>query len=181
MKIGQISADHFEGQANTTKASRRPGTGDEVNTGTLHLAELLDLMMLHRVPGNIETAAFTAAVVDMWEDAAVISLLNAALNAADASLIRTGEAVRLFGTLEVVNGEAAVNSLFFGHGGTPDNDDTRRPFATAASIGSEFIRPTDLITDPSGNIKIETDDIVNVMLIFHLEGYQYVRVADSSV
>jgi hypothetical protein len=173
MKVGQIPSNHFDGQGNTTRAGR-------VRDTDLVLAELLDLMQVHRVPGNIETAAFTAVANDTWEDTALVAALNTALDAVDAPLIRVGEAVHLSGTLEIVNAEVGANNLFYGHGGTPDNDDTRRAFTTAAAIGSEFIRPVDLLTDADGNVKIETDDIANLTLVFHLEGYQYVRAVDSS-
>ncbi len=168
MKVGQIPADHFDGQANIGQGASK--VDDE------NLATLLDLLTPHRVPSNVETAAFTAAVVDTWEDSDLISALNSVLS----TPIRTGEAVRLLGTLEVINAEAAINNVKYAHGGTPDNDDTVRTFATAASIGSEFIHGVELITDADGNIKIETDDITNVTLVFHLESFQYVRATASS-
>lgn len=168
MKVGSISANHFSGHGNLTKGSMK-------KSGDAHLAELLDLMQMHRVPSNVETAAFTAAADATWEDYDLITALNLALT----NPIRTGEAVRLLGTLELVNAEAAVNNVKFGHGGTPDNDDTTRNQAMAGSIGSEYF-VVDLITDAEGNIKIETDDITNVTFVFHLEAFHYVRTSASS-
>jgi hypothetical protein len=168
MKAGQIPVSHFDGQANIGQGASK--------AGDLNLAELLDLMQEHRAPSNIETAAFAPAANDTWEDYDLIAALNAVLT----TDIRTGEAVKLFGTLELVNAEAAVNNVKYGHGGVPDDDDTVRTFAMTGSIGSDYIQGVTLITDTDGYIKIETDDITNVTFIFHLESYQYVRAAASS-
>lgn len=179
MKVGQLDAKYFDGQGNIGRGTGKPSTSPD--TVDPPLAELLDLMMLHRVPGNIESAEFTAAANDTWEDYDLVAALNTALATAGAPAIRTGEAVRLLGTLEVVNGNASANTVLYGHGGTPDDDDTRRTHTTPTSAGSEYLYDTELLTDSDGNIKIETDDVSNLGLVFHLEAYQYVRVADSSV
>jgi hypothetical protein len=181
MKVGQIPIDHFDSGANMNRASRKPGVNAEANAGDAHLAELLDLLMVHRVPGNIESAAATAAVDDTWEDFDVITLLNTALTTAAAPLIRTGEAVMLYCTLEWVNGEAGVNNAKYANGGVPDDDDTVRDFATAAAAASGYEYGVWLVTDEDGNIKLEVDDVANLSLVVHLEAYQYVRIADSSV
>lgn len=164
MKVGTITDNHFSGHGNMTKGSKK-------KFDDLHLAELLDLMQEHRVPSNIETAAFTPAVNDTWEDFDLIAALNLVLT----TQIRTSEAVKLRGTLEFVNGEAAVNNAKYGHGDMPDDDDTVRTFATAAASASEFVRDVELITDSVGQIKIEVDDRTNLTLVFHLESYQYVK------
>ena len=169
MKVGAIGTNAFSGHGNLTKGSKK-------RSDDLHLAELLDLMLVHRVPSNVETAAFTAAANDAWEDYDVITALNAVLT----TPIRTGEAVKLLVTLELVNAEAAVNNVKYGHGGTPDNDDTVRTYAMTGAIGSDFIQGIELITDDSGYIKIETDDITNVTFVVHLEAYEYVKVSASS-
>lgn len=168
MKLGQVPADYFDGQANIGKGVAK--------SGDIHLAEMMDLMQIHRAPSNVETAAFTAAANDTWEDYDIITALNAVLT----TDIRTSEAVKLLGTLELVNAEAAVNNVKYAHGGTPDNDDTVRTFAMTGAIGSDYIRGVELITDTDGYIKIETDDITNVTFVFHLEAYQYVRATASS-
>lgn len=169
MRIGNMRDDQFDGSMNI-------GRGTKGEFDDLELRDLLDAMMPHRVPGNVETAAFTVAVNDTWEDYDIITALNAVLSTA----IRTGEAVRLFGTLEFVNGEAAVNNAKYGHGGMPDDDDTVRTFATAAAAASEYVRGVELITDGDGNIKIEVDDLTNLSFVFHLESFQYVRYTASS-
>ena len=169
MKVGTITENHFSGHGNMTRGSKK--RGDD-----LHLAELLDLMQEHRVPGNVETAAFTPAVNDTWEDFDLIAALNLALT----TPIRTGEAVKLRGTLEFVNGEAATNNAKYGHGETPDDDDTVRTFATAAAAASEYVRDVELITDDSGQIKIEVDDRTNLSFVFHVESFQYVKTVAQS-
>lgn len=168
MKLGKIPSNYFDGQANIGHAASKVGDVD--------LAALMDLMLEHRAPSNVETAAFTAAANDTWEDYDLIAAINAVLT----TDIRTGEAVKLFGTLELVNAEAAVNNVKYGHGGMPDDDNTVRTFAMTGAIGSDFINDVTLITDDEGNIKIETDDITNVTFVFHLESYQYVRADASS-
>jgi len=170
MQVGNIPERHFDGQSNVTRASKK-------EAADLHLAELLDLMQLHRVPSNVEAAAFTAAANDTWEDVDVVTLLNAALS---SDSIRTGEAVMLLCTLEVINGEAAVNNIKYGHGEMPDNDDTVRTFAMAGAVGSEFIQGVWLMTDDDGQIKFETDDTTNVTVKIHLEGFQYIRKSATS-
>lgn len=169
MKVGQIPTNYFDGQANI-------GEGGASKAGDVDLAALLDLLEIHRAPSNIETAAFTAAANDTWEDYDIITALNAVLT----TDIRTGEAVRLFGTLELVNAEAAVNNVKYGHGGMPDDDNTVRTSAMTGAIGSDFLFDVTLITDDEGNIKIETDDITNVTFVFHLESFQYVRATAST-
>lgn len=168
MKVGAIPSEYFDGQSNIGRGNSK--------TGDVHLAALIDALQEKRVPSNVETAAFTAAVNDTWEDYDIITALNAVLTTA----IRTGEAVKLMGTLELVNAEAAVNNVKYAHGGTPDNDDTVRTFAMTGAIGSDYIKGVVLITDDEGNIKIETDDITNVTFVFHLESYQYVKAAAAS-
>lgn len=165
MKVGQIPLSYFDGQGNIGRGV--------FHDGDVPLAELLALMVPKRVPSNVETAAFTAAANDTWEDYDIVAALNAVME----TPIRSGEAVQLLGTLEFVNGEAAVNNAKYAHGGTPDDDDTVRTFATAAAAGSEFVRGVTLITDGQGNIKIEVDDIANLSFVFHLEAYQYVGYA----
>jgi hypothetical protein len=167
-KVGNLLADYFDGQANIGQGASK--SGDE------NLVNVLALIMPTRVPSNVETAAFTAAANDTWEDYDLIAALNAVLT----TDIRTGEAVRLLGTLELVNAEAAVNNVKYGHGGMPDDDDTVRTFAMTGAIGSDFIQGVELITDDEGKIKIETDDITNVTFVFHLESYQVVRTTAGS-
>ena len=168
MKVGQIPATYLDGQGNLGRAASAGGD--------IHLSELLDLMQEHRVPSNVETAAFQPAVVDTWEDYDIIAALNLVLTTS----IRSGEAVKLRGTLEFANGEAGVNNAKYGHGEMPDNDDTVRTFATAAAAASEYVRDVELITDGSGQIKIEVDDLTNLNLVFHLESFQYVHFVASS-
>lgn len=165
-KVGSIDSRHFSGHSNLTRGSKK-------KTDDPDLAEMLDLMQLRRVPSNIETAAFQPAVVDTWEDFDLRAAINTAL-AVDQ--LRIGEAYRLLGTLELVNAEANANNVKFGHGGTPDDDDTTRNQAMAAAIASEFF-VVDLLTDADGNIKIEVDDLTNVTMVFHLEAYQIVKIA----
>jgi len=168
MKVGAIPTEYFDGQANIGKGV--------VKAGNVHLAALMAMLQEHRVPSNVETAAFTAAVNDTWEDYDIITALNAVLT----NPIRTGEAVKLMGTLELVNAEAAVNNVKYAHGDTPDNDDTVRTFAMTGAIGSDYIKGVVLITDDEGNIKIETDDVTNVTFVFHLESFQYVKTSAVS-
>ena len=165
MKVGTIPDNHFSGHGNLTKGAKK-------KYDDTHLAELLDLMQIHRVPSNVETAQHDPAADDTWEDWGIIADLNAVLT----TDIRTGEAVMLRGTLEYVNGEAATNNAKFADGGTPDDDDTVRSFATAAAAASEYEQHT-LITDVDGNIKVESDDVANLGFVFHLESFQYVKTA----
>lgn len=169
MKVGTILANFFSGHGNLTKGSKK-------KYDDLHLAELLDALLIHRVPGNVETAAFVPAANDVWEDYDLITALNEALT----TEIRTGEAVKLIGTLELVNAEAAVNNVKYASGDVPDNDDTVRTFAMTGAIGSDYIHGVELITDDEGQIKIETDDVTNVTFVFHLESFQYVKTAAQS-
>lgn len=168
MRVGQIPSGYLDGAAQLGGASSL--------ASDIPLAELLELMIPRRVPGNVETAQHDPAANDTWEDWDIITDLNAALT----TKIRTGEAVLLHGTLELVNGEAAVNNAKYGHGGMPDNDDTVRAYATQAAAASEFVQGVTLITDGDGNIKVESDDVTNLGFVFHLEMYQYVRYAASS-
>lgn len=169
MRVGQIPADYFDGQHNI-------GRGVSPSSDGVSLSELLELMVPRRVPSNVETAAFVAAANDTWEDYDIITALNAVLT----TPIRSGEAVELFGTLELVNAEAAVNNVKYGHGGMPDDDSTVRTFAMTGAIGSDFINDVTLITDGDGNIKIETDDITNVTFVFHLEAFRYTSYTAST-
>ncbi len=123
-----------------------------------------------RVPANIETAAFTAAVNATWENYDLIAALNAVL----ATNIVTSRSVHLRGVLEFINAEAVAHQAKFADGDTPDNDDTTNVFTLAAAAGSEFLN-IDLITDASGQIKIEVDDITKVTIKFHLKSYSYVQ------
>jgi hypothetical protein len=169
MKVGTINENLFSGHGNLTKGSKK-------KYDDLHLAELMDALLIHRVPANVETAAFVPAANDVWEDFDLITALNAVLT----TDIRTGEAVRLVGTLELVNAEAAVNNVKYASGGVPDNDDTVRASAMTGSIGSDYLQGIELITDVDGQIKIETDDVTNVTFVFHLESFQYVKTAAQS-
>lgn len=164
-KVGDLPQSLFDGGGQLVRGGKTGG-------GVMHLQELLDAMQLRRVPGNVETAAFTAAVNDTWEDYDLVSALNLVLG----TPLRTGEAYRLLGTLEVANSAGTTPAVFYGHGGMPDDDDTRRTFTAAAGPGSEFIHDVELLTDGDGNIKIETDDITALTLVFHLEAYQVVKL-----
>jgi len=126
--------------------------------------------LVYRVPGNIETAAFTAAVNATWEDEDLVTLLNA-VTTVD---IETNAAVRMVGVLEIANSAAAPHTAKTADGDTPDNDDTVVEYAVAAAIGSEFYDVC-FVTDASGNIKIETDDVTEVTFIFHLTSYEYAQ------
>lgn len=168
-KVGALPSDHFDGGSNMTAAQRTAAANKT-------LAEHLHLMQVHRVPSDIQTDAFTAAVNDTWEDYDIVAALNGKL-AAD---IRTGEAVLLRGTLETINGETAVNTVKYGHGGTPDDDDKVRSYSTEALIQSEYIRGVELMTDASGQIKIEVNDRTNLTLKFHLESFEYVHATASA-
>lgn len=170
MKVGQILDDYLDGQHSI-------GRGVHVG-GDIPLAELLELMIPRRAPGNVETAQHDPAANDTWEDWDIITDLNAVLSTGNK--IRTGEAVLLHGTLELVNGEAGVNNAKYGHGGMPDDDDTVRTYATQAAAASEFVHGVTLITDGNGNIKVESDDVANLGFVFHLEMYQYVRFTATS-
>lgn len=129
---------------------------------------------IHRVPANIETAAWTAVADNTWEVKDIVALLNTALATALKPSIETSRAVMLFGTLEFVNAnEAAINNAKYADGETPDDDDTVQTFATAAAIGSEYERGIYIQTDDSGQIQFEVDDKANLSLVFHLTGYQY--------
>jgi len=124
----------------------------------------------YRVPANVETAPFAPAAAATWEDYDLVSALNAALT----TDILTGHAVELRGEMEFVNAEAAANNAKWGDGDCPDNDDTVQKFTTAAAAASEYAETT-VVTDASGNIKIELDDITNLALVFHLRSFRYVN------
>jgi hypothetical protein len=167
-KVGQIEERHFSGHSNLTRGSRK-------KYDDLTLAELLDLMVEHRVPSDIQTAPFTAVADNTWEDVDIITLLNAQLS----TPIRTGEAVVLRGVFEFINGEAAINESKWGDGETPDNADKVDLFISKAAADSEFI-PATVITDGSGQIKFETEDKANVTVRFHLKSFRYARFVASA-
>lgn len=124
-----------------------------------------------RVPSNIETAAFTAAVNATWENYNIITALNLVL----ATNIAVTRAVQLRGVLEFITSDAlGPYEAKFNDGDAPDGDDTTNAFTTAAAAGSEFIN-VDLITDATGQIKIEVDDRTKLTMIFHLKSYSYVQ------
>lgn len=163
MYIGALDSGYFDGGKNLTYAQKTVAAD-------LHLAELLDKMQVHRVPGAIETDAYTCAIVSTWEDWPLITQLNTKL----ATPIRTGEAVLLKGTIEWVNGEAAVNTAEYCHGGTPRPSDKIRSYSTGGATQSYFSN-VELITDGSGNVKLLINDLTNLHVKFHLESFQYVR------
>lgn len=126
--------------------------------------------MERRTPSNIETAAFTAAVNATWENYNIITALNLVLT----TNIETSRSVRLRGVLEFINSEAVAHEAKFADGETPDNDDTVNVFTMAAAAASEYLN-VDLITDASGQIKIEVDDRTKATMKFHLKSYSYVQ------
>jgi hypothetical protein len=136
----------------------------------LRLAGALKYGVEYAVPSNLETAAFGAAVVDTWENYALI----AAINTAATGAIATGERVALRGVLEIINADAgAARNFRYADGETPDNDDTvvsvEVPLASSTSVEVE------LFTDASGQIKIESDDQADLTAIFHLKSFRYVH------
>jgi hypothetical protein len=167
-KVGQIDERHFSGHSNLTRGARK-------KYDDLTLAELLDLMLEHRVPGDVQTAAFTAVADNTWEDVALVTLLNAQLS----TPIRTGEAVVLRGVFEFINGEAAINESLWADGGTATGLDKEDLFISKAAAASEFV-PVTVITDGSGNIKFETEDKANVSVKFHLKSFRYARFVASA-
>ena len=123
-----------------------------------------------RVPSNVETAAFTAAVNATWEDEDVVALFNAQTT----TDIETSKAIHFWGVMEIINSEAVPHTAKWADGGTPDNDDKVIQYAVSAAIGSDF-QDVDLYTDASGQIKIEVDDITKITMKLHLRGYRYVQ------
>ena len=124
---------------------------------------------ISRVPSNIETAAWTAALVDTWEDEDMVALFNAALG----TNIETSKAIQFRGVLEIISADGLAHDTKIGDGGTPDNDDTVAEYASSLAIGSDFF-DVNLATDASGNIKFEVDDVANVTLVMHLKSFQYI-------
>jgi len=169
MQIGELREGYFDGGANI-------GRGSGSSPGDLTLRELLDQYLPHRVPSNVETAAFTCAADDTWEDYDIITALNLVLT----TKIRTGEAVELRGTLELVNGEAAINNAKWGDGDTPDDDDTVTTYATQAAAASEYVHDLTIVTGEDGKIKIEVDDKANLSFVFHLQSFRYCKAAAIS-
>jgi len=130
---------------------------------------------MKRVPANIETAAFTAAVNATWEDFDLVAALNTALATAVKDIIDVTKSVRLFGVLEFVNSEAVAHEAKWADAATPDNDDTVQVFTTAAAAASEYINAEIICSATDGFCKIEVDDRTKLTLIFHLQSYQYIQ------
>ena len=128
-----------------------------------------------RVPANIETAAFTAAVNATHEDFDLVAVLNTALTAAGKDNIDTTKSVKLDGVLEFINSEAVAHEVRWADADTPDNDDVVNVFTMAAAIASEF-QETEIVCDATnGYMKLEVDDVTKVTVKFHLKGYQYLQ------
>jgi len=163
-KIGKIDTAHFQGGANLQR-------GGKASVDSPTLGDAIAGVSWTPVPGNVETAVQSIAANSTPEDADVVSELDKVLS----KNLPSGERLLLYGTIEVINGEVATNNFTYIHGDTPDGDDTVRSFDTAAAVGSEFINGVTLFTDEAGNIRVSTDDIVNVTWVFHLEGYAVVR------
>ena len=169
-KTGQIDSAHFDGGGNIVRGGKSSNAAPDLGTA-------LAAMQWTPVPSNVETAALTLGTNDVREDWNLVTELNLVLGTA----LPAGERLALLGTIEAVNGEAAINNLIFNHGGTlAAADNTDRTFATAASIGSEFITGEMVFTDDVGAIVVAVDDVTNLTLVFHLEAYAVIRTASGS-
>lgn len=163
--VGSIPVDQFDGGANVHKGA----TSDYTK---YTLAELLPLLQMQPV-GEVETAAAHPAVIGTYEDFNIVAALNAVLSSDHQ--IKTGERVMLMLTIEYVNAEAGINNVLYCHGGVASTSDKVRAYATLAAIASEYQRGVILVTDTDGCIKWQFDDITNLTIVFHLEGFQYVK------
>lgn len=123
----------------------------------------------YRVPTDIQTAAFTGAVDGAWEDEDIVALLNAST----VLDVATGQSVRVRGSLEVIAADAVAHTVLYADGDTTAGIDKVTSYTTPAAIGSYFV-DADLVTDASGNIKIQVDVVAQCTLRFHLKGYNYV-------
>lgn len=128
------------------------------------------LSMGYRVPGDVQTAAFTCAGNGTWENEDLVALLNAQTT----TDITTSRAVHVFGVLEIITGNGVAHTVQWGDGGMVSGIDKVQQYVTPAASSSYFV-PVDLMTDASGNIRILVDDITQVTFKFHLRGYQYVQ------
>jgi len=87
-----------------------------------------DSLTEYRVPSNIETAAFTAAVNATWEDENLVTLLNAAT----VSDIQTSKSVHLFGVLEIITANAVAHTVLWGDGDSVALGDKVQQYTTPA-------------------------------------------------
>jgi hypothetical protein len=143
---------------------------DEYIVVKLSLAGALKYGVEYAAPSNLETAAFGAAVVNVWEDYDLI----AAINTAAVGAIATGQRVALRGVLEIVNADgAAARNFRYADGETPDNDDT--VVSVEVPLASSTPVEVELFTDASGQIKIESDDQADLTAIFHIKSFRYVH------
>jgi len=144
--------------------------GEIVGAKVLTAGSDVDYLIEHACETPIQTAAFGAAVVDTWEDYALIT----AINTAATGSILTGERVQLTGVMEMINADgAAARNFKYANGGTPDNDDTVVSYEIpAASTSYEEVV---FITDASGQIKVETVDQADLTAVFHLKSWKYVH------
>ena len=144
-----------------TRTAGIAGTPQAISGGTAGIH-------FYRVPSDIQTAAFGCAASAAWEDEDLVALLNAVL----VTPIVTARAVYLVGALEVIRDDAVSHVVLFADGGTPSGVDKVQTCTTPQAIGS-YLVPVELITDASGNIKIQVDDKDHVTFKFHLRAFTY--------
>ena len=133
--------------------------------------------MIKRVPANIETAAFTITAGDnTQQDWPVVTALNTALTTAVKDTLPTTKALMLWGTLEVISGDANPHTATIGNGGTTDGDDTEWAYTTGGAAISYFTKIRGICTDTL-NIKAKVDVQAQCTLKFHLEAYCEIQPA----
>jgi hypothetical protein len=125
----------------------------------------------YHVPSNIATATFVPAVNATWENKDVVALFNAALATGE---IAEDQRVRFRAVLRIANTENVAHEVKIGDGECPDGDVCVNTYPVNAAIGNEDYE-VDMITDASGQIKIEADDITKVTLALRLKSFSFVH------
>jgi hypothetical protein len=132
--------------------------------------------MIKRVPANIETAALSLGVDATQQDWPIITALNTALTAAGSDTLATDKAYMLWGTLEIISGDANPHTATLGNAGTTDGDDTEWAYTTAGAAISYYTKIRAITTDTL-NIKAKVDVVAQATLVFHLEAYVEIQPA----
>lgn len=132
--------------------------------------------VIKRVPANIETAAYSLSVDATQQDWPVVTALNTALTTAVKDTLPTTKALMLWGTLEVISGDANPHTATLGNGGTADGDDTEWAYTTAGAAISYFTKIRGICTDTL-NVKAKVDVVAQCTLKFHLEAYCEIQPA----
>lgn len=175
---GDLVAPMALGRAKTVDHVRDVAAGVALNTATVGLPVTVLLLpighraqvgQMLRIPTDVQTAAFGVAVDATWEDEDLVTLLNA-----QTTTDMLMGSVLLLGVLEIITGDAVAHTVLWADGGTPAGIDKVQTYTTPNVAGSYFTDVA-LITDATGNIKIQADVAAQVTFRFHVRGYMYVQ------